>query len=446
MPIKATTATAAAGIDWAVANGASVIDVSCTVAGQGLDTSIANAMTHGVPVFVCAGGVTGRKAIRVTAFAKDAPPDPRADVAAESDFTGSGGDSSATAAVSGIAGLMLSCNPALTPSEIRHIMAGSSGEVNAYWSVQRAGCRATPPAIVRLMVRTRGHGTVTRRPDDDTYNAGSVLVLRAKAKPHWRFARWDGLCRGQRGALHGAPEPVRRHHSGLYPRTLRFTRRRVETPAIEPVCRLARADEERLAAARNQLQPERRPDGESDPAVGAGRLFGWSGRVPEGDADDEDECSLHRMVLTVRHVKARGERSARAQEQRDELHAVDDQTVRQRHVVDVHRLAARDTGPRDDAGRHRRGSAGSRRIARRHPHAQRVSNVVAGCHVAAAGRTLGDVRACAAHGVAAPPLVRVRLRLGAQPGAAVCRQGLSLLRRAGDRRWAAADGSTRGSA
>ena len=210
MPVKATTATAAVGIDWAVANGASVIDVSCTVAGQGLDTSIANAMTHGVPVFVCAGGVTGRKAIRVTAFAKDAPPDPRADVAAESDFTGSGGDSSATAAVSGIAGLMLSCNPALTPSEIRHIMAGSSGEVNAYWSVERAGCRATPPAIVRLMVRTRGRGTVTRRPDDDTYNAGSVLVLRAKAKPHWRFARWNGLCRGQRALC-----TVRLNQSGV---------------------------------------------------------------------------------------------------------------------------------------------------------------------------------------------------------------------------------------
>jgi subtilisin family serine protease len=210
MPIKSTATTAAAGIDWAVSHGASVIDVSCTVAGHGLDDAIANAMSHGVPVFVCAGGVTGRKAIRVAAFAKDAQSDPRADVTAASDFTGSGGDSSATAAVSGIAGLMLSCNPALTPSETRRIMAASGGEVNAYSSVTSAGCRATPPEIVRLMVRTRGHGTVTRRPDDDTYNAGTVLVLRAKAKPRWRFARWDGLCRGQRALCR-----VRLNQSGV---------------------------------------------------------------------------------------------------------------------------------------------------------------------------------------------------------------------------------------
>ncbi len=43
-------------------------------------------------------------------------------------------------------------------------------------------------------MRTRGRGSVSRRPDDDTYNAGTVFVLRAKAKVHWRFARWEGLC------------------------------------------------------------------------------------------------------------------------------------------------------------------------------------------------------------------------------------------------------------
>jgi hypothetical protein len=48
------------------------------------------------------------------------------------------------------------------------------------------------------MVHTRGRGTVSKRPDDDTYDAGTVVVLRAKAMPRWRFARWEGVCRGQR--------------------------------------------------------------------------------------------------------------------------------------------------------------------------------------------------------------------------------------------------------
>jgi hypothetical protein len=50
---------------------------------------------------------------------------------------------------------------------------------------------------VRLIVAVRGQGRVTRRPDDDTYNAGTVVALRAKPDPHWRFARWEGVCRGR---------------------------------------------------------------------------------------------------------------------------------------------------------------------------------------------------------------------------------------------------------
>ncbi len=59
------------------------------------------------------------------------------------------------------------------------------------WSGRRH--RATSTSV-----RTRGHGTVNRRPDDDTYNAGTVVVLRAKPKPHWRFARWEGACHTRR--------------------------------------------------------------------------------------------------------------------------------------------------------------------------------------------------------------------------------------------------------
>jgi subtilisin family serine protease len=120
------------------------------------------------------------RAVRVGDFYPESNHGKWVDVAAEKDFVtfgprpSPGGTSSATAAVSGIAGLMLSCNPALTPAEIKQILIATSdpvdvdvrahGEVNAFHAVQRAGCRANPAEIVRLMVRVRGKGTVTRRP------------------------------------------------------------------------------------------------------------------------------------------------------------------------------------------------------------------------------------------------------------------------------------------
>jgi hypothetical protein len=99
-------------------------------------------------------------------------------------------------AVAGLVGLMLSCNPSLTPDEIRLILLETSA--NPYDAVVRAGCRKNPADIVRLMIAVRGHGTVSRLPDDDTYNAGPVVVLRAKPDPHWRFAHWRGVCHGRR--------------------------------------------------------------------------------------------------------------------------------------------------------------------------------------------------------------------------------------------------------
>jgi List-Bact-rpt repeat protein len=98
--------------------------------------------------------------------------------------------------VAGLVGLMLSCNPSLTPDEIRLILLETSG--NAYDAVVRAGCRKNPAEIVRLMIAVRGRGTVSRLPDDDTYDAGTVVVLRAKPDPHWRFAHWSGVCHGRR--------------------------------------------------------------------------------------------------------------------------------------------------------------------------------------------------------------------------------------------------------
>lgn len=144
-------------VGWAIANGADIILlVDCVPARD-----IAAALAHGVAVVGCD-----------TLSVGDPP------------------------LVAGVVGLMLSCNPALEPDEITRILLETSG--NAYDAVKRAGCRANPAEIVRLMVDVRGRGTVSRLPDDDTYNAGTVVVLRAKADPGWRFAHWQGVCHGRR--------------------------------------------------------------------------------------------------------------------------------------------------------------------------------------------------------------------------------------------------------
>lgn len=152
-------------VDWAVDHGADVISI--TRCGDPMPkAAIARANAHGIRVFVC----------------------PSEDRAFDN------------AAYTGIAGLMLSCNPVLTPAEITQLLIRASvgNVVNAYKAVHYAGCRANAPEIVRLMIAVHGRGTVSRRPDDDTFDAGTVVVLRAKAKPGWRFAHWDGVCKGKR--------------------------------------------------------------------------------------------------------------------------------------------------------------------------------------------------------------------------------------------------------
>ena len=155
----------ATDVDWAVDHGADVIAVT-SCGDPPPHAALARAAAHGIRVFIC-------------------PSEARA-------FD--------NAAYAGIAGLMLSCNPVLSPTEITQILIRSSanGVVNAYRSVVLAGCRANAAEIVRLMVTVHGRGTVTRSPDDDTYNAGTVVVLRATARPRWRFAHWGGVCHGHR--------------------------------------------------------------------------------------------------------------------------------------------------------------------------------------------------------------------------------------------------------
>ena len=235
LPIKipASTQDVSAAVDSAVGLGADAIAVTGVGTYSGAFDAVTRAIAHGVPVFLPAGNddsddtnanrlaSSNPLAVRVGSFERSSNHGNWIDVAAESSFTpGPGGTSSATAAVAGIAGLMLSCNPSLSPAEIKRILMETStlraidvvshGEVDAYGAVRRAGCGDASPAIVRLMVRTRGRGTVTKLPDDDTYDAGTVLVLRAKPKPHWRFSRWEGMCRGKRGTC-----TLRLIHSGV---------------------------------------------------------------------------------------------------------------------------------------------------------------------------------------------------------------------------------------
>jgi hypothetical protein len=92
----------ATDIHWAIDHGAdAVLLVDCAPPRE-----IAAALAHGLPVIGC------------NTFDAGDPP-----------------------AVAGIVGLMLSCNPALTP-EIRLILLEASG--NAYDAVVRAGCRKNP--------------------------------------------------------------------------------------------------------------------------------------------------------------------------------------------------------------------------------------------------------------------------------------------------------------
>jgi subtilisin family serine protease len=244
--LEPSTRAVSAAVTLAVDRGADLIAVTGTGTYTGAFDAVTNAINHGVQVFLPAGNdssddsnanrlaSSNPRAVRVGSFELDANHGNWIDVAAETSFTTLGpaptttrGTRSATAAVAGIAGLLLSCNPSLLPGEIKFILMSTSvlrgvdvvanGEVDAYAAVKRAGCRASAPSIVRLVVSTRGSGTVTRRPDDDTYIAGARVVLRAKAKPKWHFARWNGLCRGQRAVC-----TVRLTESGMT--TAVFTR------------------------------------------------------------------------------------------------------------------------------------------------------------------------------------------------------------------------------
>jgi subtilisin family serine protease len=238
---RANVDTIARGIRWASEHGARVINLSFALepgsrASTSLNDAVADALSRGISV-VAGAGNNGSADPAANAFAAANPQAIRVasigveshrldansnrgswvDVAASAELSArgsgsgeSGGTSAAAAAVSAISGLLLSCNPALTPAHIKDILMRTStrydvdvrarGEVDAYRAVLSSGCSEPPASAdeVKLTVVIRGAGTVSRQPNAATYDPGTVVTLQARPRPGWRFATWRGICTGKR--------------------------------------------------------------------------------------------------------------------------------------------------------------------------------------------------------------------------------------------------------
>jgi subtilisin family serine protease len=167
MPVKVLDAngvgnstTVAQGIDWAVAHGANVINLSMATTGneQVLTTAISAAVARGVTVVIAAGNsgsdnpsaggypaAGSADAIRVGAIAQNntlyswsnrgswvdiaAPGSAEAATAQGTYFLGVNGTSVAAPFVSGVVGLLLSENPSLTPAAVKALLEATGKPV-----------------------------------------------------------------------------------------------------------------------------------------------------------------------------------------------------------------------------------------------------------------------------------------------------------------------------
>jgi thermitase len=245
---RADVETIARGIRWASEHGARVINMSFALEpgspqSQSLNDAVADALARGITV-VAGAGNNGSADPAANAFAAANPQAIRVasigveshrldagsnrgfwvDVAASAELSarasasgglvGNGGTSAAAAAVSAITGLLLSCNPSLTPAHIKDILIRTStpydvevvarGEVDAYRALLSSGCSA-PDELeldadgkVTLKLVVLGGGTVSRQPVARAYEPGTVVTLSARARPGWRFAAWRGPCAAKR--------------------------------------------------------------------------------------------------------------------------------------------------------------------------------------------------------------------------------------------------------
>jgi hypothetical protein len=239
---RANVDTIARGIRWASEHGAQVINLSFALEpgsppSPSLNEAVADAVSRGIAVVAGAGNngsadpaanalaALNPRAIRVGSIGVEthrleanSNRGSWVDVAAAAELSargsgsgGSGGTSAAAAAVSAISGLLLSCNPALTPAHIKDILmrtstpydvdVGARGEVDAYRAVLSSGCPEPPASAdeeVKVTVAIRGAGTVSRQPAAATYEPGTIVTLQARPRPGWRFATWRGICTGKR--------------------------------------------------------------------------------------------------------------------------------------------------------------------------------------------------------------------------------------------------------
>lgn len=154
-----TTDVAAQGVRWAAANGARVINLSLTAAGadDGLTSAIEDAVAQGVVVVVAAGnsgsavatdqgypGASAADALTVAAVDPShqlaswsnhgswvhlAAPGSLQTIGANGQSLLAIGTSASAAYVSGAAGLLLSCDPSLTPAEVRATLLGTAQPV-----------------------------------------------------------------------------------------------------------------------------------------------------------------------------------------------------------------------------------------------------------------------------------------------------------------------------
>lgn len=176
-----TTTLAAEGVRWATANGARVINLSLTSPGPDADltAAIEDAVASGVVVVVAAGnsgsadpsaqGYPGAAAADALTVASANPADQLyawsnrgawVHFAAPGELSALGtngqamnavGTSGSAAYVSGAAGLLLSCNPSLTPAQVRSALAATAQPVAGL-----AGGLVQPQAALRSSTPATG--------------------------------------------------------------------------------------------------------------------------------------------------------------------------------------------------------------------------------------------------------------------------------------------------